>query len=121
MTDASLTLGSKLSLTSHVSVLAENALLIAVCPLLWMHLKASCKLRLAGRAASLIGSHAGGCLVGLRLGLGPLPRGSSHSLPVRECLLAWQKGDVARKTIRGQASQHKGTISSRFLEAAQAG
>jgi len=47
VTEAALTFGSKLSLTSHLSILAEDALLVAVCvnslACGCRHLKASCK------------------------------------------------------------------------------
>ncbi len=49
VTEAALTFGSKLSLTSHLSILAEDALLVAVCvnslACGCKHLKASCKLK----------------------------------------------------------------------------
>ena len=50
---------------------------------------------LAGKAASLTGSHAGGCLAGPQLGPNPLPRSFSHPPEVWECLLAWQEGGFA--------------------------
>ncbi len=47
VTEVALTFGSKLSLTSHLSILAEDALLVAVCVNSLArgcrHLKASCK------------------------------------------------------------------------------
>ncbi len=80
-----------------------------------LRIQAPAGILLADRAASLIESHAGGCLVGPQLGPGPLPRSSSHPLGVIECLLAWQEGGFAGRKVHAPASRQEHTAGISLL------